>query len=113
LFQYISSESPSGDVTPRTGHAGTRSRSSAHTAVIPLATAAALDSAVFSRVNATEAIPPTWDERARRAREYYLEEPLVKNCVNSWRSFAVGDEVKIACNGEDVNPTSAVVFVSG
>lgn len=34
-----------------------------------LATAAALNSAVFSRVNATETIPPTWEERARKAWE--------------------------------------------
>jgi hypothetical protein len=32
----------------------------------------------------------------RKAWEYYVEEPLVKNCVNSWRTFAVGDEIKIA-----------------
>ena len=69
---------------------------------IPLATAAALDSAVFSKLNASESIPASWDERAKKAWEYYLEEPLVKNCVNSWRVFAVGDEVKIACDDEAV-----------
>lgn len=49
------------------------------------------------------------DSRARRhsgylgrAWEYYLEEPLVKNCVNSWRSFAVGNEVKVACDNDDM-----------
>jgi hypothetical protein len=61
-----------------------------------------LDSGVFSKVNALEALPRTWEERARKAWEYYLEEPLVKNCVNSWRSFAVGDDVKIACDDDDV-----------
>jgi hypothetical protein len=30
----------------------------------------------------------------------YLEEPLVKNCVNSWRTFAVGDEIKIISDAE-------------
>lgn len=68
----------------------------------PMATAAALDSSVFSKISAMDVIPRTWEERARKAWEYYLEEPLVKNCVNSWRSFAVGDEVKIACDDEDV-----------
>jgi hypothetical protein len=63
--------------------------------IAPMAAAAALDSAAFSRVNASEAVPATWDERARKAWEYYVEEPLVKNCVNSWRTFAVGDEIKI------------------
>jgi hypothetical protein len=46
--------------------------------------AAALDAAAFSRVNASEAVPATWEERARKVWEYYVEEPLVKNCVNSW-----------------------------
>ncbi len=57
----------------------------------PLATAAALDSNTFAGLNPNKAIPATWEERARKAWEYYLEEPLVKNCVNSWRTFAVGD----------------------
>lgn len=34
--------------------------------IAPLAAAAALDSAAFSKVNATEAIPATWEERAAR-----------------------------------------------
>ncbi len=68
----------------------------------PAATAAILDSSVFSKIAAMDVIPRTWEERARKAWEYYLEEPLVKNCVNSWRSFAVGDDVKIACDDEDV-----------
>jgi len=70
--------------------------------IAPLATAAALDSAVFARVNPLDSIPITWEDRARKAWEYYIEEPLVKNCVNSWRSFAVGDDVKITCDDEDV-----------
>ena len=86
-----------------------RSHSTAEASHAHLATAAALDSAVFSRVNASEAIPPTWEERARKAWEYYLEEPLVKNCVNSWRSFAVGDEIKVACDDEDVKEEAAVL----
>jgi hypothetical protein len=64
-----------------------------------MAAAAVLDSAAFSKVNASEAVPAIWEERARKAWEYYVEEPLVKNCVNSWRTFAVGDEIKIA--GDD------------
>ena len=61
----------------------------------PMASAAALDGSVFSKVNASNAVPASWEERAQKAWEYYLEEPLVKNCVNSWRTFAVGDEIKI------------------
>ena len=70
--------------------------------LIPLATAAALDASAFRSINATEAVPASWEERARKAWEYYLEEPLVKNCVNSWRTFAVGDEIKIASDDEEV-----------
>jgi hypothetical protein len=75
--------------------------------IAPLATAAALDPSVFSKVSATEAIPATWEERARKAWEYYIEEPLVKNCVNSWRTFAVGDEIKITSDDEDVKNDAA------
>ncbi len=70
--------------------------------LVPLAAAAALDPSAFNRINATEAIPASWEDRARKAWEYYLEEPLVKNCVNSWRTFAVGDEIKIASDDEQV-----------
>jgi hypothetical protein len=69
---------------------------------LPLATAAALDSATFAGLNPNEAIPATWEERARKAWEYYLEEPLVKNCVNSWRTFAVGDEIKLSSDDESL-----------
>ena len=69
-------------------------------AVAPLATAAALDSSAFNAVNTSEAVPATWEARARKAWEYYVEEPLVKNCINSWRTFAVGDEIKITSDNE-------------
>jgi len=68
--------------------------------LVPLAAAAALDPSVFSKGNASEAIPASREDRARKAWEYYLEEPLVKNCVNSWRTFAVGEEIKIAGDDE-------------
>ena len=70
--------------------------------LVPLATAAALDASAFRSINATEAVPASWEERARKAWEYYLEEPLVKNCVNSWRTFAVGDEIKLASDDDEV-----------
>jgi len=41
--------------------------------VIPaLATAAALDSSAFSSINANDAIPTTWEDRALKALEYYV-----------------------------------------
>ena len=72
------------------------------TLVPAMATAAALDSSAFAKVNAMDAIPAAWEDRARKAWEYYVEEPLVKNCVNSWRTFAVGDEIKITSDDDAV-----------
>jgi hypothetical protein len=71
----------------------------------PLVTAAALDSSAFNRIAANDTIPVNWDERAKKAWEYYTEEPLVKNCLNSWRTFAVGDEIKITSDDADFNET--------
>lgn len=67
-----------------------------------MATAAALDESAFIGIAPREAIPLTWEERARKAWIYYVEEPLVKHCINAWRSFAVGDEVKFSSDDETV-----------
>jgi len=69
---------------------------------VPLATAATLDPSSFSSINASEAIPKSWEERAKKAWSYYLEEPIVKNAINSWRTFAVGDEIKFTSDDEDL-----------
>ena len=94
------------DPQPNTSAAATGGKASSLAAdadvLVPLATAAALDASAFRSINATEAVPASWEDRARKAWEYYLEEPLVKNCVNSWRTFAVGDEIKIASDDEEV-----------
>src|SRR5690554_6880160 len=81
---------------------GAQPLSTQNAADAPLATVAALDAATFGALHPGEAIPAAWEDRARRAWEYYLEEPLVKNCINSWRTFAVGDEIKIAAEDEDL-----------
>ncbi|MDH7602237.1 MAG: hypothetical protein QHI38_08835 [Armatimonadota bacterium] len=71
--------------------------------IVPMATAAMLDSAAFARINPYESsIPIAWEDRAKKAWEYYVEEPLVKNCINSWRTFAVGDEIKITSDDNAV-----------
>ncbi|MBI5788964.1 MAG: hypothetical protein HZA78_08940 [Candidatus Schekmanbacteria bacterium] len=67
-----------------------------------LCTVAALDSGAFSKLNVNEAIPATWEERAKKAWEYYVEEPIVANVIDAWKAFAVGDEIKITCDDEDV-----------
>ena len=67
-----------------------------------LASAAALDAGAFSKINVTEAIPTAWEDRARKAWQFYTEEPIVANSINSWRALAMGDELKIDCDDEDV-----------
>jgi len=86
----------------QTAKAGSDNNAASGVVITPLATIAALDSSTFSAVNATSAIPANWDERARKAWEYYTEEPLVKNCVNSWRTFAVGDEIRITSDDDSL-----------
>ena len=70
--------------------------------VSPLATAAALDGSVFGSVTADDGIPAAWEDRAKQAWAYYLEEPIVKNAINSWRTFAVGEEIKIASEDDNL-----------
>jgi hypothetical protein len=69
---------------------------------LPQATAATIDGSAFSSITAANAVPAAWEDRARQAWTYYVEEPLVKNCINSWRSFAVGDEIKLASDDDAV-----------
>ncbi len=74
------------------------------TAISPrqLGTVAALDSGAFSKLNVKEAIPATWEERAKKAWEYYTEEPIVANIIDSWKTLSLSDELKITCDDEDV-----------
>ena len=67
-----------------------------------LGTIAALDATAFSKLNVKEAIPATWEERAKKAWEYYVEEPIVANVTDVWKAFSLGDEIKITCDDEDV-----------
>jgi hypothetical protein len=68
----------------------------------PLATVAALDGTAFALVQPTDAIPLAWEDRARKAWTYYVEEPLVKHCLNAWRAFAVGDAIRLTSDDEAV-----------
>ena len=67
-----------------------------------LGAAAALSSYAFRELSVQSAIPHSWDERALLAVEYYQEEPLVANAINAWRTFALGDEIGINCEDEEV-----------
>jgi len=76
----------------------------------PLATAAALAPGTFSDVTARPAVPPTWEERAKKAVEYYQEEPLVGNAINAWRTFALGDEIGVTCDNDAVQDQAMEMY---
>lgn len=67
-----------------------------------MGTAAAFDKSPFKEQSVDDAIPRTWEERAVLAWQYYVEEPIVKNAINSWRTFAIGDEIQFNCDNEEV-----------
>jgi len=75
-----------------------------------LASVAALSPNYFGDVSVQEAIPRTWDERARKAVEYFQEEPLVSNALNAWRTFALGDEIRVNCDNESVRDEARDAF---
>ena len=52
-------------------------------------------------------IPKEWKERASRAWELYVEEPIVQNCINSWRAFSLGDEIKPTSDDQDAQDVVA------
>ena len=75
-----------------------------------LASGAALAPGTFSAITAQSAIPALWEDRARKAVEYYQEEPLVSNAINAWRTFALGDEVTITCDNEKLRDEAIDAF---
>jgi len=78
----------------------------------PLASVATLSTNYFGDVSVKSAVPRTWEERARKAVEYYQEEPLVANAINAWRTFALGDEVTVTSDNEDVQEEAQEAFYS-
>ena len=72
--------------------------------------AASLASNVFEKHAVKDAIPAEWHERAAKAWEFYLEEPIVSNTVNSWRVFALGDEVGVSSEDEGTQDQARDLF---
>jgi len=72
--------------------------------IIPpyLSATAGLESSTFRAHAVYDAIPETWEERAAKAWQYYVEEPIVQNAINSWRTFAIGDEIQFNCDDTEV-----------
>ena len=75
-----------------------------------LGTAAALSPGLFNAVSTTGAVPASWEDRARKAVEYYQEEPLVANALNAWRTFALGDEIGLNSDDEDFRDEAREAF---
>ncbi len=89
------------DRTETTGHAPSQ-----------LGAAAALSGTAFSEIAAKNAIPRTWEDRARKAVEYYQEEPLISNCINAWRTFALGDEIAVTAEKDSLQDEVTDLFYS-
>lgn len=76
----------------------------------PAMASAASFNSMFSALAVGNAIPTTWEDRARKAVEYYQQEPIVNNAVNTWRTFAVGDEIGIVCGDEKLQDEAVEAF---
>ena len=64
--------------------------------------AAAINAGIFSSEYEIKGIPANWKERAQKAWEYFIEEPIVSNTVNTWRTFAIGDMIKVSADDDKV-----------
>ena len=64
--------------------------------------AAAINAGIFSSEYEIIGIPADWKERALKAWEYYVEEPIVSNTINTWRTFAIGDTIKVTADDDKV-----------
>lgn len=74
------------------------------------ATAEQIDSSVFIQINQDTTVPASWEEKARQSWKYYLEEPLVNNVINTWRTFAIGDEIKVSVGDEETRSDAQKLF---
>lgn len=57
-------------------------------------------------------IPEDWYECASEAKAYYRSEPLVSNAINTWRTFALGDEIRVSCDDEAAGEDAQNLFWS-
>ncbi|MFH0879489.1 MAG: hypothetical protein V2A34_07220, partial [Lentisphaerota bacterium] len=55
---------------------------------------------LFASERAASGIPTEWQEQAILAWKYYKEEPIVNNCINAWRTLAVGEDFTILVSGD-------------
>ncbi|MFQ6611302.1 MAG: hypothetical protein ACE5D7_10975, partial [Fidelibacterota bacterium] len=74
------------------------------------ATAEQIDAGAFIQINQDTTVPASWEEKARQSWKYYLEEPLVNNVINTWRTFAIGDEIKVSVGDESIREDAQKLF---
>ena len=74
--------------------------------------AAAITGGVFSSELEVTGIPADWKERALKAWEYYIEEPIVSNTINTWRTFAIGDTIKVTADDDKVREEAAELLMA-
>ena len=56
----------------------------------------------FGSESATEGIPSDWHERGAKAWEYYQQEPIVNNCINAWRTLALGEDFTLIASSAEL-----------
>ena len=67
-----------------------------------MGSAAAVNAGIFSSEYEVIGIPADWKERAIKSWEYFCEEPIVSNTINTWRTFAIGDTIKVTADDDKV-----------
>jgi hypothetical protein len=49
-----------------------------------------------------EGISTDWHERGTKAWEYYQQEPIVNNCINAWRTLALGEDFTLIASSAEL-----------
>ena len=56
----------------------------------------------FASEQNAEGVPVGWRDRALKAWKYYQEEPIINNCINAWRTLALGEDFTILTSDESL-----------
>ncbi|MFA7331991.1 MAG: hypothetical protein WC326_13055 [Candidatus Delongbacteria bacterium] len=56
----------------------------------------------FGSEMAETGIPAEWLDRGTKAWEYYQQEPIVNNCINAWRTLALGEDFTLIASSTEL-----------
>ena len=56
----------------------------------------------FGSELAEAGIPTEWLDRGTKAWEYYQQEPIVNNCINAWRTLALGEDFTLIASSAEL-----------